>query len=59
MRGGERSRPNLRYICLEGVTKSMKRVGEDGWSPGPDLNTGPSEYIADAPLFTLITIRDS
>jgi hypothetical protein len=39
----------LRYypgICLEGLSKSMKNLCQDSWSPGLDLNPGPPEYEA-------------
>jgi hypothetical protein len=50
-KGWERklSWPNLKYypgICLEGLRKTTKNIGQDSRSPGPDLNSGPPEYEA-------------
>jgi hypothetical protein len=33
-------------ICLEGVTKIMKQLGQDSRSPGQYLKPGPDEYVA-------------
>jgi hypothetical protein len=45
----KRSWPNLRHcpgICLDGLRKTTKNLGQDSRSPGPDLNLGPPEYEA-------------
>jgi hypothetical protein len=42
----EKSWHNLRYypgICLEGLRKTTKNLGQDYWSPGCGLNLGPPE----------------
>jgi hypothetical protein len=39
--------PNLKYypgLCLEGLRKTSKNIGQDSRSPGQDLNSGPPEY---------------
>jgi hypothetical protein len=41
--------PNLRYypcVYLEGLRETMKRLSQDSWSPGRDLNLGPPIYEA-------------
>jgi hypothetical protein len=48
--GRKRSWPQLRdypSICLEGLRKTLS---QDSWSSGRDLNLGPSEDEAEAPL---------
>jgi hypothetical protein len=45
--GRKRSWPNERCyfgIFLEGLRKTKKNLSQDSWSPGRDLNPGPSEY---------------
>jgi hypothetical protein len=45
----ERSRPNVRHcpgICLEGVRKTMKNLGQDSRHSDQDLNPGPPEHEA-------------
>jgi hypothetical protein len=45
----------LRYypgICLEGLRKTTKCLGQDSWSLGQDLNPEPPEYEAG-----MLTIR--
>jgi hypothetical protein len=36
----------LSWHLLEGLRKNHKNVSQDSWSPGRDLNPGPSKYEA-------------
>jgi hypothetical protein len=47
--GRKRSWTNLRYypgICLEGMWKTTKNLGQESLYPGRDLNPLPPEYGA-------------